>query len=172
MSFARTIVVAGCSALLAVSVAAAQRRAVPVLGSEEEQVGVAIAVQVAGQPFQSTGKATCTHEPKGYIWGTPAQQWSVEYDEGQHSLHLTLWRPAGGAPDMFSLGASIGAKSHTVTTSKGRDGGSVQGSGRVTLAPGSSGGTFTIDATTASGSRISGNIKCAAFTSALAEGGE
>ena len=118
-----------------------------------------------------TGKAACTREPKGYIYGTPAQLWMVVHNEGQASLSLTFWRPASGAPDMFNLGASLGAKSHVVTTTKGPAGGRVQGSGQVKLVVGGKGGTFTIDATTATGSRITGTVKCDAFPARTEVGG-
>jgi hypothetical protein len=172
MSWSRLIAVAGCSAFLAASVAAAPWRAVPLRAPEEDKVGVAIALQVAGEPYQVTGKAKCTHEPKGYIYGTPAKQWVVEHNEGRRSFHLTFWRPASGAPDMFSLWASTGTKSHTVSTTKGPGGGNVKGSGQVKLTSAGSGGTFALDATTASGGKIGGTVKCDGFTAAIAEGGE
>lgn len=172
MSLSQEIAVAACSALLAASVAAAQRRTAPAPAFGDTKVGVAIAMQVAGEPYQFTGKATCTYEPRGYIYGLPAQQWRVDHSEGRRSLSLTYWRPSSGAPDMFTLMASTGAKSHTATTSKGPGGGDVEGSGQVKLTPAASGGTFAIDATTASGSKISGSIKCDAFTTAMAEGGQ
>ena len=51
MSLLKLVAVAACSALLAASVAAAQRRAGPVSASEDTKVGVAIAMQVAGEPY-------------------------------------------------------------------------------------------------------------------------
>ncbi len=168
----RTMVMTAGSVLLLASFAAGQRRAAPLPASEEEKVGVTIAMQVAGDPYQVTGKGTCTHEAKGSIYGTPAHQWAVEFEEPRLTFHLTFWRPANGAPDMFSLMASTGANSHAVSTTKGPDGGNVQGSGLVKLTAGASGGTFAIDATTRSGGRISGSIKCDAFTAAVAVGGE
>ncbi len=168
----RTMALTAGSVLLLASYAAGQRRAAPLPASEEEKVGVAIAMQVAGAPFQAAGKGTCTHEARGSIYGTPAQQWAIEFEEGRLSFHLTFWRPANGAPDMFSLLASTGANSHSVSTTKGPAGGNVQGSGLVKLAAAASGGTFAIDATTTSGGRISGSVSCDAFTAAVAVGGE
>lgn len=166
MFLARLIVITACGTLLATSIADAQQPSM-----EDTKVGAAIAMRVAGEPYEFTGQATCTHAPMASIYGTVAQMWSVQHSEGSRSLVLTLWRPTSGSTHMFSLSASTGGKSYSVTTSKGPQGGSIEGSGDVKLALAGTGGTFAIDATTASGSKIAGTLKCDAFEMAMAEGG-
>ncbi len=159
-----------CAALVIPSLGAGQvRRAQS--APAETKVDVSIALKVAGQPFNFSGKALSTHAPIASIYEVKAQQWRVEHHEGQRSVSLTFWRPAAGSGDMFNLSCMINGKSYRVSTVKTNGGGTPQGSGTVTFTPSKPGGTFTIDATTADGLTISGTIKCSDFTAPVEEGG-
>lgn len=168
----RTIGVASCGVLVLASVAIAQRQAPRAPGTPaDDKVGVAIALRAGGESYQFSGAATCTHEPKGYIYAIPAQLWTVEQREGARSVGLTFWKPASGSGDMFMLRVSSGGKTYTTNTVKTKNGGTPQGAGEVTFASAGSAGTFTVNATAANGAKISGTIKCDAFRRAVAEGG-
>jgi len=156
-------------AVVFTSVATAQR---PSPGTPpDDKVGVNVALQVGGGSYQFNGQGSCTHEPRGYIYGIAAKLWRVQQNEGQRSAVLTFWSPASGSGDMFSLYVTSGGKSYETNTVKGKDAGATKGSGSVTFAPAGSGGTFTVNATTADGAKISGTIKCDLFRPAIAEGG-
>ncbi|MBP1623747.1 MAG: hypothetical protein H6Q07_1767 [Acidobacteria bacterium] len=137
----------------------------------ETGADVSIALNVAGQTYAFNGKGECTYEPVAYIYGTRAQQWSVEGNNAQGSAKLTLWRLAAGSVDMFSFYAVTSGKVHVVNTVKTSGGGKVEGSGKATFTPAGSGGTFTIDATAAKGGTITGTMKCSAFSAVVVEGG-
>jgi hypothetical protein len=62
---------------------------------------------------------------------------------------------------MVTLNVSMGGKRYDVSTVKSPQG--PAGSGGVKLAPEGAGGTFTVDATTASAAKITGTVKCGAF---------
>ena len=166
----RVFVAFVCAALVIPSIGAGQDRGAPST-PEETKVDVSIALMVAGQPYNFGAKSLCTHAPRASIYGTNAQQWRVEHNDGRHSVSLTFWRPAAGSGDMFTLHCRIGGKSYVVTTVKTSGGGAIQGSGKVTFTPSKPGGTFTIDATTANGIAITGTIKCSAFSAPVDEGG-
>jgi hypothetical protein len=68
-------------------------------------------------------------------------------------------------------GSCTGGASLQVNTVKAAAAPPVEGSGTATLATAAKGGTFTIDASTSKGVRITGTITCDAFTPAVAEGG-
>jgi len=140
---------------------------IPSAASAQEDVGVAITLQVAGQPYQFEGKAECQHEPAAYIYSVPSEMWSVHQYDGRRSVNLSLWRPRNASGAMFSL--SVGK--HVVNTIKVPGEKSAKGAGKVTFTRSGAGGTFTINATTADGAVITGTIKCSAFTAAVAEGG-
>ncbi len=164
--------IALCGAVVFTSVASAQKpvRRTPDLPSAEK-VGGAIAIQAGGEAFQFTGQVRCTHEPRGYIYMVPAKLWGVSQSEGTRSVTLTFWRPASGSGDMFNLYVSSGAKNHHVDTVKTKDGGDPTGSGQVTFVPAGAGGTFTVNATTAQGVKITGTLRCDGFRAVMAEGG-
>jgi len=161
MVLIRGISVGSICALLMASGSAAQ--------GLEKKVDVSIELKAAEQTFTFNGKGECSYEPVAYIYGTKAQLWKVEGRNAKGSASLTLWRPAAGSGDMISLYATTGGKSYTVNTVG--TGGNAVGSGKVTFTPVGRGGTFTIDAATASGGRITGSLKCGAFTAVVVEGG-
>ncbi len=166
----RVFVAFVCAALVIPSIGAVQARRAPSTPAETK-VDVSIALKVAGQPYNFSGKAHCTHAPIASIYGTNAQQWMVDHHEGQQSVSLTFWRPAAGTGDMFTLHCTINGKSYLVSTVKTNGGGTIQGSGKVAFTPSKPGGTFIIDATAADGSTITGTIKCSDFSAAVAEAG-
>ncbi len=155
-------------ALTLTSVASAQRRTAPARPGE---AGVAITLQVAGQPYHFEGKAACQQAPEASIYNIMARMWSVQQSSGQRSITLTLWRPRNMSADMFSLSVATGAKSYLVNTVRAVGASAVQGSGKVTLTTSGAGGTFQIKATAANGAAITGTIQCSAFGQATAEGG-
>lgn len=167
MRIQKHLVLGFAVALTIISAASAQGGKVPDMPSE---VGVAITLQVAGQPYHFEGKAACEHAPVASIYSVISEMWSVQQSDGQRSVMLTLWRPRSKSGDMFSLSVATGGKSYRVNTIK-PGGESVQGSGNMTLTPSGAGGTFTIKATAGNGAAIAGTIKCSAFTAAMAEGG-
>jgi hypothetical protein len=173
MRLSTSIAAVLCGTLVFASAAGAQRPTRRSPGtSGDNKVGVAIALQAGTDSYQFSGQGTCTHAPKASIYGVLSQQWRVEQSEGPRSVALTFWRPAAGGQDMVTLNLSSGGKTHAVSTVKGTAGGTSEGSGTVTFAPAGNGGTFTVNATASNGTKISGTIKCDAFTAAIAEGGD
>jgi hypothetical protein len=158
-----------CCSLSAVSLVA-QRR--PPGERPETTVPVVIEMQVGGGSYTMTGQGTCTHAARASIYDVPAEQWSVRHREGSRSLALTVWRPKGGGGDMLTLAITDGSTSHRVDTVKGGRAPSVSGTGTVTLTPAEKGGTFKMDATTSSGAKISGTVRCEAFTAPIVAGGD
>jgi hypothetical protein len=119
--------------------------------------------------YEAKGQGSCTHAPKASIYGVLAEMWSVrQRGDARSSVDLTFWKPSDGSASMFSLSVNH-TKSASVSTVKG---GQVSGSGTVTLSTAAKGGTFTVAAKTRAGEAVTGTIKCAAFTPAIAEGGD
>jgi len=166
MRVQKQIVLGVAIALAITSAASAQDREMPGM---DDEVSMAIALQVAGQPYHFEGKAECKHESKAYIYGIPAELWTVHQSDNQRSVRLTLWRPQNASGEMFSLSVRTRGKSHTVNTIK--PSGAVKGSGKMTVARSGAGGTFTINAAAADGAPITGTIKCSGFSAIVAEGG-
>lgn len=169
MRIHKSVLIAFAGAVMIPSISAAQVRRAPATPADTK-VAVAIALRVDGQPYQFDGNASCEHESMASIYGVAAEMWIVQQSEGQRSIALTMWRPKNAQGNWLSLGVSGGGKSYTVSTVTA-PGATVQGSGKVTLAPSGAGGTFTIEATAATGAVIAGTIKCSAFTPVIAEGG-
>jgi len=170
MHIHQSVLIAFAGAVMIPSISAAQARRAPATQADAA-VAVAIALRVDGQPYQFDGNASCQHEPMASIYGVAAEMWTVQQSGEQRSIALTMWRPKNGQGNWLSLGVSGGGKSYTVSTVNA-PGATVQGSGKVTLAPSGAGGTFTIEATAATGAAIAGTVKCSAFTPVIAEGGD
>ena len=134
-------------------------------------VPVTIALKSGAEAYQFTGKATCSYAPKASIYDLAAERWTVDQSDGSRSMTLALWHPASGS-DLVSLSLNIGNQRYSVSTIKVGDKGTVEGSGKITLAREGTGGTLTVDATAANGTKITGTVKCGAFTPAIAEGGD
>jgi hypothetical protein len=154
--------------VMAATAAMAEQRRAP--GSADTSVPVSIALTVGAQAYDATGKATCTYAPVAGIYNLRAEQWSVRHSSEGGSLSLTHWHPAAGA-DMFTLSVGSGNTRSGVSTVRVGTNGTIDGSGTVTLKREGKGGTFTVAAATAKGAKITGTIKCEAFTPAIAEGG-
>ncbi len=135
-------------------------------GGHAETVTVKLTLKAGSQSISSSGQGSCTHAPQAAIYNVPSAMWTVR-QEGESTTQLTLWRPADGKEEMFSLSIS-GGKDISVSTVRG---GTISGSGTVKLTPKDKGGTFTINAKAKSGEAITGTIECSAFTAAIAEGG-
>jgi len=144
---------------------------IPSASSAQDEVGVAITLQVAGQPYHLEGKAECQHEPAAYIYSVPSEMWSIHQNDERRSVNLSLWRPRNASGDMFSLSVGTRGKAYLINTIKVPGERSSKGAGKVTFTRSGTGGTFTINATTTDGAVITGTIKCSAFTVAIAEGG-
>ena len=172
MKVLSAVSLAVCGALAFASVARSQAPTRGLPGSQEDKVGVTVALQAGGTAYQSNGQGRCTYEPRASIYAAAAQQWRVEQRDGQRSVNLTFWRPAkSGSGDMFTMSLSIGRNSHTASTVKVGDQGDPKGSGNVTFKSADKGGIFTINATAGDGTKITGTIACSAFTAAYAIGG-
>jgi hypothetical protein len=65
---------------------------------------------------------------------------------------------------MVTLAITSGGKRHDVNTVKNPRATATAGSGNVRLASKGAGGVFTLDATAASGAKISGTVACERFT--------
>jgi hypothetical protein len=130
----------------------------------DEKTTMVIDLQVNGAGYAFKGQGTCHHVAKGSIYDTPAERWSVRQSDSGRSVALTLWRPLKGAGDMVNLSITAGGKSHDVNTVKSPQAAKSTGSGNVRLAGKGAGGVFTLDATAASGAKITGTISCEKFT--------
>ena len=130
-------------------------------------VPMEVALKAGADAFNAKGEGACTHAPTASIYNVLSEMRSVRHEDGNRSVQLTLWKPADGSAQMFTLSVN-GAKSLTISTVRG---GEISGSGTVTFAPSGKGGTFTIAAKSKTGETVSGTVRCDAFTPAQAEGG-
>ncbi len=153
---------------LTASPAADQFRRQPGSPAPDNKVGTTIALTVGTTAYKFTGQAKCEHMPKGSIYNTVAERWSVNQNEDGRSLLLNMWKPLAGGETLITLYVTTGGKNQVVDTSAPAK----KGSGTVTMAPEGKGGIFTITATTDSGAKVSGTIKCDAFTAAEAVAGD
>lgn len=165
--FATAVVLA--AVLLVTGIGLGAQRA----GQAASTVGVEVSLKAGTGTYASRGQGSCTHAPQASIYGVTSQMWTVRHQDQGRSVQLTFWKPTDGSNTMFSLSMN-GKPRASVSTVRGRTasaGATPEGSGTVTFAPAGKGGTFTIDAKTATGDPIAGTIKCDAFTAAVAEGG-
>ncbi len=86
---------------------------------------------------------------------------------------LTVWKPTANGSEtmMMSLNLSAAGKSYVVDTVKGGSKSKTKGSGSIAFEAAGQGGTFTLNAATASGAKISGTVKCDAFVTREAVSG-
>lgn len=160
------------AALALPSIAAAQRR-VPNAAPQDKTVPAMIDLKVGGgAAYTINGQASCEHAPVGSIYDTVAERWSVRHDDNGRNLNLTLWHPTKGTGDMVTLSLSTGGKRYDVDTVKKPQSPKTSGSGTVRFAASGGGGTFTVDLTTESGAKITGTIKCQAFTAPAVVAGD
>ena len=139
-------------------------------GTQEQKVGVAIDLKIGGAPYTFKGEAICDYLAMGSIYDIAAQRWSVRHDDNGRNVNLSLWRPANGTTDMLSLNVYLAGKRYDVSTIKSPQG--PAGTGSAKLVRQGAGGTFTIDATTASAAKITGTITCDSFPASTAVAGD
>jgi hypothetical protein len=133
-----------------------------------QAVPVKVTVTLAGKTQALRGNGECGHEPRGYIYGTRAALWLVEYSEGGSRVSLSYWRPAARGEDQFQLSVTRAGATHVINTVKG---GSPTGSGRSTFRPTAMGGRFEVSGTAGDRTPIQVTIECARFGGITAEGG-
>ena len=149
-------------ALLLATTPDGDQRRVPGAAGPENQVSAAIAMTVGSSAYNFTGPARCEHLPKGSIYSTVAERWSVNHDENGRRLVLNVWRPLAGGENLITLYVSTAGRQQVMNTAAPEK----KGAGSVTFVPEGKGGTFTIKGSTDSGATISGTIRCEAFTPA------
>jgi hypothetical protein len=143
----------------------AQRRAP---GQAQMKQQIQASLKVGGQAYQSSEPGKCTYAPVASIYDVVSEMWSVQQASEGRSLALSFWRPKNGSGDMVTLAVSTGNISQRVSTVRG---GGATGSGKVMFEKSGNGGTFSVDARTATGAAITGTIRCDAFAPHTAEGG-
>jgi len=159
----RTILLLSMTAVMLSMSVAAQRRP-PGSAPQEQKVGLSIELRMDSVPYTFKGQGVCQHLAKGSIYDTLAERWSVQHEATGQNMNLTLWRPLKGGGDMVTLSVQSGGKRHDVNTVKGPQATQTTGSGSVRFAPEGAGGTFAVEVTAVSGAKISGSVKCDAFT--------
>lgn len=161
--------------LIALAVAAttgAEQRRPMNTPAPDAKVRTEIALKIgAATSYAFSGQAVCQHLSEGSIYDTPAERWSVIHRDEGRSLNLTLWRPRSGGGAMTTFDVTIGGTRYRINTVRAPQA-RVVGSATVTFAPQGTGGTFTINGTSDSGAKISGTIRCDAFTVPAAVAGE
>ena len=163
----KTICLFSAIALSSVAVGVDAQRRDP--RQPQPKQAIQVALNVGGQTYQSSEPGKCTHAPMASIYNTVSELWSVQQSSTGRSLALSLWKPKDGSGDMVTLSVSNGGSSQQVNTVRG--GGATSGAAKVTLEKAGTGGTFTVEAKTATGAAITGTIKCDAFAPHVAEGG-
>ena len=171
MHLVHSFTVLSLSATLTVAEGVSAQRRPAGITPQEVTVGAAIALTVAGTPYQYSGQAVCEHLSRGSIYDVAAARWSVRHSGAGRDVSLTVWRPQSGGDDMVTLAVNVEGTRYDVNTVKAPRAPSAVGSGTVTFAPEGKGGSFTINATAGSGALITGTIKCDAFTTSAAVAG-
>ena len=134
------------------------------------EVPLTIQVSAGGDRAESSGTGTCTHAQAASIYGVPAALWQIQDSDAGKIRHasLTVWRPAAGGPDQFSMALSTGSAQHVISTVKG---GQLVGSGSVTMQPAGEGAHFEIVGTAVEGRSVRATLHCERFAEHVAEGG-
>lgn len=134
-------------------------------------VPVEVALQVGAKKYTASGQGECKFSEQGSIYDVPASQFFVSHRASSQSSQLTLWSPKDGRPEMVALHISMGGKQYEVDTVKAGAKRDTKGSGQAKMRKSGAGATFTIDAVTQGGEKISGTVKCGGLTPIHAEGG-
>ena len=142
-----------------------------VLSAAAQSTVVETDLQIGGRKFQSKAPGECKAAPEAGIYGVRAAMAMISQRQGDQSLRLTLWQPRDGSPAMLQLDVSQGSTRQVIDTVRGGTRKDTKGQAKSSLARAGAGGTVTVDATTATGERITGTIRCAAFGEVRAEGG-
>ena len=128
----------------------------------DETTTVEVALEVDGKPFALKGAGECNFTNDASIYEAPATMWAVRQYQGDRSVNLTMWRLHKGG-DSLTLSVTANGKTYRVNTTKIGQQGTIEGAGRWTFTKSGAGGTFTLDASTAAGAKISGRLTCAGF---------
>jgi hypothetical protein len=136
----------------------------------DQKVALTIALQVGAQRYDFTGQGSCLLIPEGSIYDAPAAMYSVRQTGAKQRFNMTMYRLKAGG-DMLTMNVTFGSTTHSVSTVKVGTSGAPIGSGTVKLETAGSGGTLTIDATSAKGVKIAGTVKCDAFIRPSASNG-
>ena len=164
------LTIVSLSSLIATSVPVEAHRRAPGI-AVEPALPMKIDLQVGGEKYAFSGPGVCQSSSDASIYELAAAMYAVRQNGEGRSVNLTLWRPKTGAPDMLTLGVSLGSRSYRVSTVKVGRNGEVRGSGGASFAKTGAGGTFTLDATAEGGTKITGTITCERFAGIVAEGG-
>jgi hypothetical protein len=155
--------------LLLIAAVDAQRR---VQGpAAQSTVAMTVALKAGDKAYDFSGQGKCTHAPIASIYGLRAERWTAERSGEGPSATVAVWRPASGS-DLVSVSFALGEARYAMSTIKVGSNGRTEGSGTIAFARDGAGGTFTINGIAGNGTKISGSVKCAAFTPAVAEGGD
>jgi hypothetical protein len=144
--------------------------AIPRAQDPDPQGPIQLDLRVGGTPYVIAARGTCLAQPHGTLYEVPARQWNARHRDAQRYANLAFWR-IDGVGDQFNLGVMVGPTLHRVSTVQVKGKGTRQGGGTVTMARKGQGGTFTIDATADTGTRITGTITCGAFTAPVEDNG-
>jgi hypothetical protein len=127
-----------------------------------ETTAVEVAIEVDGKSIVLKGAGECNFTDDATIYEAPATMWAVRQSIGDRSINLTMWRLHQGG-DTLTLSLTADGKTYRVNTTKIGQQGTIEGSGRWTFAKSGAGGTFTIEASTATRAKIAGRVSCAGF---------
>lgn len=128
----------------------------------DDTTAVEVTLEVDGKPLVLKGPGECNFTDDASIYEAPATMWAVRQATGDRDVNLTMWRLHKGG-DTLTLSLTTGGKTYRVNTTKVGQQGAIDGSGRWTFAKNGAGGTFTIEALTASRAKIAGRLTCAGF---------
>lgn len=128
-------------------------------------------LHVGSVAYVISATGTCLSQPHGTLYEVPAAQWNARHRDGQRYVNLAFWRVRPGG-EMFNLGVMLGPTLHRVSTVRMQGKGEPHGSGRVTLVLKDGGGTFQLDATADTGTRITGTITCGTFARPVEDNGD
>ena len=134
------------------------------------EVPLKIELSTGGDRAELVGMGRCTHAKEASIYGVPAALWQVQDSDTGEIGHasLTVWRPAAGGADQFSMAIASGDRDHRISTVKG---GEIVGRGTVTMHPSGAGAHFEVVGTDGDGRSVRATFQCERFAEHIAEGG-
>lgn len=122
---------------------------------------LSVSLQVGAQSYSASGAGTCGRSEERDATRYVFRHNNTARDkQDRRFLYVTLQRPKNGGPDTVSLNVRVGERQY-------HDNGAAQ----ATFEKNGAGGVVTVDAVARSGEKISGTLKCAAFTQTEAPGG-
>src|SRR5512141_752552 len=84
--------------------------------AQDAKTNATIALTVGASAYSFSGPAECEHLPKGSIYNTIAERWSVQQRDGARNLSLTLWKPLAGGESLITLSIANAGKRQDVQT--------------------------------------------------------